>query len=141
MSGIIYLRAQAQTHPFNVTNETSNSTKEAYHSDKREHHLSARTAGDVPAAHPQPFFRFVFGSAYIFIYLFLFSQPATCLRRIHKRKREEESSIPLSYLEGLFNLHEQWLIEKMTAYGAPNGKISKKSKSSMCLCIVNTLWN
>ena len=79
MSGIIYLRAQAQTHPFNVTNETSNSTKEAYHSDKREHHLSARTAGDVPAAHPQPFFRFVFGSVYnFFIYFYFRSRQRAC---------------------------------------------------------------
>ena len=39
--------------------------------------------------------------------IYLRANPATCLHRIHKRKREEEAAIPLSYLEGLFSLHEQ----------------------------------
>ena len=39
--------------------------------------------------------------------IYLRASPSTCLQRIQKRKREEEAAIPLAYLEGLFNLHEQ----------------------------------
>lgn len=102
--------------------------KKTNHHDKGElHRLSVYTAGQFLQGIHNLFFSFFFGRASTnFRFFLMCAQPATCLQRIHKRKREEEASIPLSYLEGLFNLHEQWLIEKMTAYGAPNGKNSQK---------------
>jgi len=50
--------------------------------------------------------------------IYLRARADTCLERIQKRSREEEAGIPLAYLEGLFEQHEKWLIDKHTAYGA-----------------------
>jgi len=45
-------------------------------------------------------------------FIYLRTTPDICFKRIQKRSRCEESSIPLSYLESLHNRHEEWLINK-----------------------------
>lgn len=42
--------------------------------------------------------------------IYLQTTPETCYKRIKKRKREEESEIPIEYLTNLHNKHENWLI-------------------------------
>jgi len=49
--------------------------------------------------------------------IYLRARADTCLERIQKRSREAEAGIPLAYLEGLFEQHEKWLVDKCTAYG------------------------
>jgi len=50
--------------------------------------------------------------------IYLRARPETCLARIQKRQRQEEAGIPLAYLDGLYQQHEKWLIDKETAYGS-----------------------
>lgn len=38
------------------------------------------------------------------------TEPTTCLQRLQKRGRAEESSIPLDYLQQLHSRHEEWLV-------------------------------
>ncbi len=45
-------------------------------------------------------------------FIYLRATPQTCYERIHKRNREEEKSIQISYLELLHKKHEAWLIYK-----------------------------
>ena len=45
-------------------------------------------------------------------FVYLRTTPEVCHERIQKRSRSEESGIPLSYLESLHTLHEEWLIER-----------------------------
>lgn len=52
--------------------------------------------------------------------IYLRARPETCLARIQKRQRQGEAGIPLVYLQGLFDQHEQWLIDKVTWYGRNN---------------------
>ena len=42
-------------------------------------------------------------------FIYLYSDPKICFKRIEKRSRTEESSIPLEYLTDLHNYHENWL--------------------------------
>eukprot|EP00960_Hanusia_phi_P034327 750995-Hanusia_phi.AAC.2 len=49
--------------------------------------------------------------------IYLRASPATCLQRIKKRSRAEEVDIPLEYLRGLYEKHEDWLMHKKTPYG------------------------
>jgi thymidine kinase len=44
--------------------------------------------------------------------VYLQASPEACLERIKVRNREEESSVPLEYLESLHELHEDWLIRQ-----------------------------
>lgn len=44
--------------------------------------------------------------------VYLQTRPETVLQRIRERGRPEEMSIPLSYLESLHELHEDWLIRR-----------------------------
>jgi len=41
--------------------------------------------------------------------LYLKASPEVCLQRIHSRKRQEETKIPLQYLANLDQLHDNWL--------------------------------
>lgn len=43
-------------------------------------------------------------------FIYLKTTPQTCLDRIQKRARSEESAIPLSYLESIHEKHERWLV-------------------------------
>lgn len=45
-------------------------------------------------------------------FVYLKTDPAVCYKRLQKRGRQEESEVPLSYLESLHRKHEDWLIEK-----------------------------
>ncbi len=45
-------------------------------------------------------------------FIYLKTDPKTCYSRMLKRDRDEEKSVPLSYLELLHKKHEDWLINK-----------------------------
>lgn len=45
-------------------------------------------------------------------FIYLQTDPTICYERITKRAREEESSVPFSYIESLHKKHENWLIHK-----------------------------
>ncbi len=45
-------------------------------------------------------------------FIYLKTDPSICFQRLQKRKRSEESNIPLSYLNLLHAKHEEWLIEQ-----------------------------
>ncbi len=47
--------------------------------------------------------------------LYLRTPAEVCLQRIHERGREEESGIPLEYLQQLENLHDEWLLDNPKA--------------------------
>jgi len=42
-------------------------------------------------------------------FIYLKTTVAVCNSRINKRARDEEDSIPIEYLEGLHNKHEEWM--------------------------------
>ena len=48
------------------------------------------------------------------MFIYLKTNPEVCFKRLQKRSRNEESSVPLDYLVQLHNKHETWLnnIEK-----------------------------
>ena len=45
-------------------------------------------------------------------YIYLKSNPITCLERINMRKRDEESTISIEYLEKLNTKHKKWLFSR-----------------------------
>ncbi|KAK2708928.1 hypothetical protein QYM36_014529 [Artemia franciscana] len=44
--------------------------------------------------------------------IYLRTSPVIASARIQRRSRNEENKIPLEYLQGVHNLHEEWLIKK-----------------------------
>lgn len=44
--------------------------------------------------------------------VYLRASPEICYERLKKRNREEESTVPLSYLTTLHDLHEDWLVKQ-----------------------------
>ncbi|EKX43776.1 hypothetical protein GUITHDRAFT_140223 [Guillardia theta CCMP2712] len=54
-------------------------------------------------------------------YVYLRTRPETCMRRLHKRGRGEEKSIPLDYLQQIHERHEEWLMQ-----GAAGGKMGDR---------------
>lgn len=51
--------------------------------------------------------------------VYLRSTPEIVYERIKQRARAEESCVPLSYLQELHDLHEDWLIRKKTGSNVP----------------------
>lgn len=45
-------------------------------------------------------------------YIYLRVQPNICLERINKRNRQEESGIPIDYLENIHIKHDDWLLNE-----------------------------
>jgi deoxyguanosine kinase len=45
-------------------------------------------------------------------FIYLKTDPSTCVERINERGRAEEKTIAFSYLESLHAKHEEWLVEK-----------------------------
>ncbi|XP_064643760.1 thymidine kinase 2, mitochondrial-like isoform X2 [Lineus longissimus] len=46
------------------------------------------------------------------LFVYLKADPETCYERIKQRARKEESTVPLSFIKELHDLHEKWLIEQ-----------------------------
>jgi deoxyadenosine/deoxycytidine kinase len=44
--------------------------------------------------------------------IYLRCSPEKCYERMNKRNRSEESSVPLSYLKELHNLHDEWILNE-----------------------------
>ncbi|KFU94385.1 hypothetical protein M959_11397, partial [Chaetura pelagica] len=55
-------------------------------------------------------------------FLYLRAEPQTCLERLRRRARSEESGIQLGYLQQLHSQHDQWLLEKTTEIHFPDMK-------------------
>lgn len=60
-------------------------------------------------------------------FIYLKTDPSICFQRLQKRKRSEESNIPLSYLNLLHAKHEEWLIEQKD--------VDKELKNIPCLVL------
>ncbi len=45
-------------------------------------------------------------------FIYLQTDPEVCFSRLKKRARQEEVSVPLSYLQSLHDKHESWLLKK-----------------------------
>lgn len=45
-------------------------------------------------------------------FVYLQADPEVCYARMHKRNRDEEGAVPLSYVQRLHDKHEEWLIGK-----------------------------
>lgn len=59
--------------------------------------------------------------------LYIDTDPKECYRRKHElRKREEEESIPLSYLENLDNRHKEWLNNETIPIEKVDGNVNFK---------------
>ncbi|CAD5115558.1 DgyrCDS4522 [Dimorphilus gyrociliatus] len=52
------------------------------------------------------------GKVNVDMIVYLRAQPETCLERIRKRNRSEDCDVPLSYLQSIHELHEDWLIKQ-----------------------------
>lgn len=48
----------------------------------------------------------------VYRHIYLRTDPKQCFSRIKKRGRKEEISISLDYLNGLHQMHEEWLDDK-----------------------------
>ncbi|XP_014670367.1 PREDICTED: thymidine kinase 2, mitochondrial-like [Priapulus caudatus] len=46
--------------------------------------------------------------------VYLRTRPEVCLARMYERDRKEENKVPLAYLNGLHELHENWLVRQVT---------------------------
>ncbi|XP_013822951.1 PREDICTED: deoxyguanosine kinase, mitochondrial isoform X1 [Capra hircus] len=47
-------------------------------------------------------------------FIYLQAAPQVCLKRLHRRGRQEEKEVELAYLEQLHGQHEAWLVHKTT---------------------------
>ena len=45
-------------------------------------------------------------------FIYMQTSPEVCYQRLVKRNREEESGVPMQYLQQLHDKHQQWLIDK-----------------------------
>ncbi len=50
-------------------------------------------------------------------FIYLQANPEVCYKRLAKRNRSEEQTIPLTYLSDLHNKHEEWLVDKHDVEG------------------------
>ncbi|GFS08871.1 thymidine kinase 2, mitochondrial [Elysia marginata] len=59
------------------------------------------------------------GKANLDLIVYLRADPATCYERLRKRSRKEEAGVPISLIESLHKLHDEWLLEKKYPVPAP----------------------
>ena len=69
--------------------------------------------------------------------IYLRTDPKVCYQRIQKRSRQEESSIPLDYLEKLHRKHEDWMHKEasvpiLTVDGNPEFENDPKQLDKLC---------
>lgn len=59
------------------------------------------------------------GKANLDLIVYLRADPSTCYERLRKRSRKEEACVPMSLIESLHRLHDEWLLEKKYPVPAP----------------------
>jgi hypothetical protein len=65
-------------------------------------------------------------------FVYLRTNPDTCVRRMQLRNRSEETGIPRTYLVDLNSYHDSWLVEGGRPLGGP-GSIGVSSSGKMLL--------
>lgn len=66
-----------------------------------------------------PFYVFILFYLHKSSLVYLKTTPEVVLERMRKRAREEESCVPLKYLQELHELHEDWLVRKIRGPNIP----------------------
>ncbi len=54
--------------------------------------------------------------------VYLRNDPEVALERVRARGRPEEASVQLGFLQGIHNIHEDWLIHRNTTFQMPSPK-------------------
>ncbi|KAJ8735298.1 hypothetical protein PYW07_006918 [Mythimna separata] len=82
-----------------------------------EHMMRSGTLHPAEFAVLDEWFRFIMNQIHIDadLIVYLKTTPAVVYERIKKRARSEEQCVPLSYIEELHKLHEDWLITRQHA--------------------------
>ncbi|KAG2426957.1 hypothetical protein HXX76_012742 [Chlamydomonas incerta] len=62
--------------------------------------------------------------------IYLHARPETCMKRLMRRARSEESSIPLEYLQSLHDNHEDWLRDACTLAVTLKQRLAEAPSSS-----------
>ncbi|KAG2450901.1 hypothetical protein HYH02_004733 [Chlamydomonas schloesseri] len=62
--------------------------------------------------------------------IYLHARPETCMKRLMRRARSEESSIPLAYLQSLHDNHEDWLRDACTLAVTLKQRLAEQSSPS-----------
>jgi thymidylate kinase len=72
-----------------------------------------------------------------FVTVYLRSSPEVCYERIQRRRRPEETTVSLSYLQELHEFYEEWLIQAQTHVSVLVIDANKELDEVRQLCVEN----